>query len=149
MFVLSTLAAPTQNPPGGSGAIQSLGTGEVGIGTAAIVGQSLTIGGNIQVAGAINATGNITVGGLCLGGVCNTTWPSGGGNPYYNSLQSGTATNYNKLTCPSGKKVIGGGCRSLANCLMQYSYPDNADHSWNCGFNPSTNCGAKAYVICL
>jgi hypothetical protein len=140
-----TLAAPSGPPETGSGVISANANGNVGIGlsSGAIPAQKLDVVGNVKASG------------LCIGSDCRSAWPGGAGNIYYEKYAASQATNYISRACPSGKKIIGGGCRAKnistgadLTCSLQFSNPDEAKNQWECGYIPTRNCGATVYIIC-
>ena len=51
------------------------------------------------------------------------------------------------VSCPSGKVIVGGGCRS-ADWTVKGSYA-TSDSGWRCEFSGSWNSWTRAYAICV
>lgn len=133
-----TFAAPSVAPPGGSGVMSVSANGNVGIG--------LSVG--MLPAQKLDVNGNINAIKLCIAGDCKSSWSASAQDPYYGSAYNVQATNYISKVCPAGRKIISGGCSTNKGCLLQYSRPNSATNAWECGYNPTTGCGATVYIIC-
>lgn len=55
-----------------------------------------------------------------------------------------------KVSCPSNKKVLGGGCRAIPDTplLKSYPYPDNVWNGWYCASEYHSGATLTAYAIC-
>ncbi len=82
---------------------------------------------------------------------CKTAWPSGVPTDPVNALGSGTGLVGAFKACPSGTKVVGGGCYNPAdnNCTLRSSFPNS--NGWQCYTKAGSGvgCSIYAYVICL
>ncbi len=171
--------APTANPPGNNvsapvnvGGSDQIKLGGLGVGPLAVFGDILVSNvykqggaGNIKTGISLNCPGQ-TLGDLTLSGgiITGGTCASGGGAvPIQMDAQtSGTG----KVTCPSGKKIIGGGCSFQSSaggstsgtvnaCKLAETYPKYTDNSWNCTWRTATNaaCGnsgeTHTWAVCL
>jgi len=94
--------------------------GKIGIGTTAPTHK-------LSVVGDINVTGNLILGYEIIQTIC-----------YDGSSCS--------AVCPTGKKVIGGGCGNSEYITITQNYP-NAENEWDCGIS-STASVVEAYAIC-
>jgi len=97
-------------------------------------GKDTRIGGDLKVGGKIYGQPNCTT----------VQYPSGA------SQSSG----WIYASCPSGKVLVGGGCKSDGGICVQVSssYPDSANNRWACYFSDGAAvCGGRggwAYAIC-
>ena len=105
-------------------------------------------------------SGNLTVAGICLSGVCNTSWPAGGAATIASSTATSASDSNNKTItawCPSGYRATGGGGQMLAGANtdihMENSYPTATTSGWIVSFNEgdavAANWQIKAYVLCI
>lgn len=88
---------PSQNPPGGSGAITVDSLGNVGIGTA-------------SPAAKLDVAGTIKTAGLCIGTDCRTIWPPVGFTSF--TVVTAIGSNTTSASCPAGHRIIAGACGS-------------------------------------
>jgi hypothetical protein len=85
---------------------------------------------------------------VCIGADCQAAWPSGGWSGYEIVFASISAPG-GRANCPSGKKVIGGGCDASATSSQKIvgSIPFS-DSGWSCDFGTGSTGSASAYAIC-
>jgi hypothetical protein len=95
-------------------------TGHVGIGVGMInpyneqnvLPAKLNVGGNLWVTGNAYFKGTTTVGSLCLGNVCRSTWPSGDGTNYWKLIGQTLYPSSTAWDVYIGSLCLGGVCRS-------------------------------------
>jgi hypothetical protein len=101
----------------------------------------------VIVSRAWGGNGNLTVeGALCLGNVCRTSWPGGGGNLSCTYVTCSAPKNGTcQASCPSEYTLTGGGIDYISKDEVFWvkSYPSG--NSWICGAN---YCSATCYAIC-
>ena len=142
-MITLAVAAPSGPPPSGSGVISANANGNVGIGLVGAAPTSkLTIGGTVESKSGgfkfpdatVQTSAAVAVVGVLQPAVTTTT-------------AVGVAA-----SCPSGQKVMSGGCQpSSFNCSLEASYPTAT--GWQCNWHnrkDATCLGStnKAYVIC-
>ncbi len=189
VYAQSTFLAPTQAPPGGNteaplnvGASNQTKNGALGVNSLAVFNNEV-VNGSLNVKGGYFANGvpgiaktcingqalidPIVAGGILTGGNCATISGAGAGAAAGVPVQlSAQSSGNGKVTCPAGKKIIGGGCSfqravggatsgTVNACVIAESYPRYSDNSWNCTWHTNTGaaCGnsgeTHTYAICL
>jgi len=113
------------------------------------VGTGLSVGGNINTLGSITPNG-----GLCLSGVCKSSWPSGGASHSYidwtdceHKKCTATGGNGCTLTCSSGYKVVDQKC--WATNQAGYALECKADSpNGDKGYLGSAHYGMAQRIMC-
>ena len=116
-----------------------------------------SMGGNITYD---ETTHYLNAPGICIAGVCKTSWPAGGSATIASSTATSASDSNNKTItawCPSGYRATGGGGQMLAGANtdihMENSYPTATTSGWIVSFNEGDavagNWQIKAYVLCI
>ncbi len=131
-------------------------SGKIGIGTANPAEKLEVSNGNIKTNyGIIAATITLTSGAgagkvLTSDAAGNASWAAaaGGGLSGYERVTSASGLSPRTATCPAGKKVVGGGCKSTdVNMYYIASYPDT-DTSYTC-VDYNSGISFQAFAICV
>jgi hypothetical protein len=125
----------------GWGLVMNRTGGNVGIGTAAPVAR-LDVNGSTRVAGDLNVEGNLTVSGA--------TSISIGYQIVTNSMAGDGGSENISVSCPAGKKVLGGGCFHSGNSGTLTASNPAGDSGWACFWDDTQGGGhtVQAEAIC-
>ena len=104
------------------------------------------VDGNMTVGGTLRANNRI-----CLGGVCESSWPSGGGAPSLTRRSasiSGTGDRSATVSCPSGYTLLSGGVNASGGHTIYRSRPNSNGSRWECLVRKTTNSTDYCYALC-